>query len=95
MGVKQQMSFFINIKKKKEKIDNVEMVIKVIATKDKTLKKDIIYSANNQNAIDKDLQSLNEYHEKIENFFMGQEGIGLFFERLRGQYSDIIPPYKK
>ncbi len=78
-------------------IDDVKIIAKVIGTKDNKLKKDIIYSANNQNAIDKDLQSLNEFHEKIELFFLGKESeiFKLFFERLRGQYSNVTPSYKK
>ncbi len=78
-------------------VDDVKIVVKVIATRDNRLKKDIIYSANNQNAIDKDLQSLNEFHENIELFFMGKESktFRLFFERLRGQHSNVTPPYRK
>ncbi len=78
-------------------INDVEVVAKIVATKDNELKKKIIYAANNQNSIDKDLQSLNEFHEKIEIFFMGKEEslFCLFFERLRGQHSSITPPYRK
>ena len=57
----------------------------------------IIYAANNQNSIDKDLQSLNEFHEKIETYFLGKEekDFNLYFERLRGQHVNIVPPYSK
>ena len=57
----------------------------------------IIYAANNQNSIDKDLQSLNEFHEKIETYFLGKEekDLHLYFERLRGQHANIVPPYSK
>ena len=48
-------------------IDDIEIVAKVISTNDNILKKMIIYAANNQNSIDKDLQSLNEFHEKIDS----------------------------
>lgn len=57
----------------------------------------IIYAANNQNSIDKDLQSLNEFHRKIETYFTGKEesNFHLFFERLRGQHTNVTPPYSK
>ncbi|MEO0076033.1 MAG: AIPR family protein [candidate division WOR-3 bacterium] len=76
-------------------IDDVEIVTKVISTKDNSLKKMIIFSANNQNSIDKDLQSLNEFHEKIETYYQGREekGFHIYFERLRGQHSNVNPPY--
>ena len=78
-------------------IDDVEVVAKIISTNDNNLKKMIIYAANNQNSIDKDLQSLNEFHEKIETYFLGKEerAFHLHFERLRGQHSNIMPPYSK
>lgn len=83
--------------KKSNDIDSVEIVAKVISTKDNEIKKRIIYSANNQNSISKDLQSLNEFHEKIENYFLGKDSSNyhLYFERLRGQHSNVIPPYSK
>jgi len=78
-------------------IDNIDVVAKVISTSDNNLKKMIIYAANNQNSIDKDLQSLNEFHEKIETYFLGKEekNFHLYFERLRGQHANIVPPYSK
>lgn len=78
-------------------IDEVEVVAKIISTSDNNLKKMIIYAANNQNSIAKDLQSLNEFHEKIETYFLGKEeaNFHLCFERLRGQHSNVIPPYSK
>lgn len=78
-------------------IDDVEVVAKIISTNDNNLKKMIIYSANNQNSIDRDLQSLNEFHEKIETYFLGKEesNFHLHFERLRGQHSNVTPPYSK
>jgi hypothetical protein len=84
-------------KEQSEDINNVEVVAKVISTNDNNLKKSIIYAANNQNSIDKDLQSLNEFHQKIETYFSGkvENNFHLFFERLRGQYASIIPPYSK
>ena len=77
--------------------DEVEIVAKIISTNDNNLKKMIIYSANNQNSIDRDLQSLNEFHEKIETYFLGKEesNFHLHFERLRGQHSNVTPPYSK
>lgn len=83
--------------KKSNDIDSVEIVAKVISTKDNEIKKRIIYSANNQNSISKDLQSLNEIHEKIENYFLGKDSCNyhLYFERLRGQHSNVTPPYSK
>lgn len=76
-------------------IDDVEIVVKVISTKDNELKKKIIFAANNQNSIHKDLQSLNDFHEKIEQYFSGIEGLTLYFERLRGQHSQVNPPYSR
>jgi len=78
-------------------IDEIEVVAKIISTDDNDLKKMIIYAANNQNSIDRDLQSLNEFHEKIETYFLGKEekNFHLYFERLRGQHANIIPPYSK
>ena len=78
-------------------IDNIEVVAKIISTNDNALKKMIIYAANNQNSIDKDLQSLNEFHEKIETYFLGKEekDLHLYFERLRGQHANVVPPYSK
>ncbi len=78
-------------------IDNIEIVAKIISTNDNNLKKMIIYAANNQNSIIKDLQSLNDFHEKIETYFLGKEesSFHLFFERLRGQHSTVNPPYSK
>lgn len=84
-------------KEDKESLQNVEIVAKIISTNDNKLKKEIIYAANNQNSISKDLQSLNDFHQKIEIYFQGREekNYHLYFERLRGQYSNIIPPYSK
>lgn len=78
-------------------IDNIEVVAKVISTNDNNLKKMIIYAANNQNSIDKDLQSLNEFHEKIETYYLGKEEktFHIYFERLRGQHSNVNPPYSR
>jgi hypothetical protein len=78
-------------------IDEIEVVAKIISTNDNNLKKMIIYAANNQNSIDKDLQSLNEFHEKIETYFLGKDenNFHLYFERLRGQHSCVIPPYSR
>lgn len=78
-------------------IDNIEVVTKIISTNDNNLKKMIIYAANNQNSIDRDLQSLNEFHERIETYFLGKEekDFHLHFERLRGQHTNVVPPYSK
>jgi len=78
-------------------IDDVEIVAKIISTKDNDLKKMIIYAANNQNSIEKDLQLLSDFHEKIETCFSGKdEGLfHLYFERLRGQHTNVAPPYSK
>jgi len=78
-------------------IDDIEVVAKIISTNDNNLKKMIIYAANNQNSIDKDLQSLNEFHEKIETYFLGKEekDFHIYFERLRGQHSNVNPPYSR
>jgi len=84
-------------------LENVEVVAKIIATENKDLKEKIIFSANNQNAIDKDLQALNEFHKEIEKYYIAQEEIvldkqktvKLYYERMRGQYSDIEPYYAK
>lgn len=80
-----------------ENIDDIEVVAKIISTDNQDLKKKIIYAANNQNSIDKDLQSLNDFHEKVEQFYSGVENpsVKLYFERLRGQHSQISPPYSK
>lgn len=70
MAVKLQMNYIKYKESTNENIiDNIEVVAKIISTNDNALKKMIIYAANNQNSIDKDLQSLNEFHEKIENYF--------------------------
>jgi hypothetical protein len=82
-------------KENPKSFEDLEIVVKVIATEDNNLKKQIIFAANNQNAIDKDLQSLNEFHEEIEQFFQGNDDLKLFYERLRGQYANVTPPYKK
>lgn len=78
-------------------IDDIEIVAKVISTNDSNLKKMIIYAANNQNSIDKDLQSLNEFHEKIETYYLGKDekDFNIYFERLRGQHSNVNPPYSR
>lgn len=78
-------------------IDNIEIVAKVISTNDNNLKKMIIYAANNQNSIDKDLQSLNDFHEKIETYYLGKDErvFHIYFERLRGQHSNVNPPYSR
>ncbi|EDP73969.1 AIPR family protein [Hydrogenivirga sp. 128-5-R1-1] len=82
-------------KEKPQKADNIEIMVKLIATDDKSLKTDIIYSTNNQNPISKDLLSLNEFHKELEEYFIGKEDLDLYYERLRGQYTHINPPYKK
>lgn len=78
-------------------IDDIEIVAKVISTNDSNFKKMIIYAANNQNSIDKDLQSLNEFHEKIETYYLGKDekAFNIYFERLRGQHSNVNPPYSR
>ncbi len=79
----------------KDSIDELDVFVKVIATEDKDLKNKIIFATNNQNSIDKDLQALNEFHTKLEEYFQGIEKFDILYERLRGQYSKINPPYKK
>ncbi len=76
-------------------IDDIEVFVKVIATKNEQLKKEIIFATNNQNSIDKDLQALNDFHAKLEEYFQGIDSFQLYYERLRGQHSTISPPYKK
>lgn len=76
-------------------INDLDVFVKVIATENKDLKKEIIFATNNQNSIDKDLQALNEFHSKLEEYFKGNEKFELFYERLRGQHSKVNPPYKK
>jgi len=84
-------------------LKNVDVIAKIIATNNKDLKERIIFSANNQNAIDKDLQALNEFHKKIEECYIAtdeiilnpQKRVKLYYERLRGQYSDVEPYYTK
>ena len=75
-------------------LNELEIATKVISTEDKSLKKQIIFATNNQNAIDKDLETLNDFHEGLEEYFIGTELFDIYYERLRGQYSDIEPPYK-
>lgn len=94
-GCQTSHILFEKYKETPKEIDEIEIVAKIIATEDKFLKKEIIFAANNQNAIDKDLQSLNEFHEKIEQYFQGNDSIDLYYERLRGQYSKVSPPYRK
>ena len=88
---------FDKFKENAENIDNIDIVAKIIATKDNELKKKIVLAANNQNSIDQDLQALNSFHEHIENYFIGNSSFSqkLYFERLRGQYSDVVPPHSK
>lgn len=76
-------------------IDDIEIVAKIVSTNDNNLKKMIIHAANNQNSIDKDLQSLNDFHEKIETYYLGKDErfFHVYFERLRGQHSNVNPPY--
>jgi hypothetical protein len=78
-------------------IDDIEIVAKVISTNDNNLKKMIIHAANNQNSIDKDLHSLNDFHEKIETYYLGKDerAFHIYFERLRGQHSNVNPPYSR
>ncbi|MDD2412973.1 MAG: AIPR family protein [Bacteroidales bacterium] len=77
-----------------EEADKVEVIAKIISTTNPDLKKDIIYATNNQNAIDKDLETLNVFHTKLEEYFIGRDSFGIYFERLRGQYSEVSPQYK-
>uniref|UniRef100_A0A7V2ZMY8 AIPR protein n=1 Tax=Ignavibacterium album TaxID=591197 RepID=A0A7V2ZMY8_9BACT len=74
--------------------DKVEVISKIISTTNPDLKKNIIYATNNQNAIDKDLETLNEFHSKLEEYFIGRDFFEIKFERLRGQYSEIAPQYR-
>jgi hypothetical protein len=77
-------------------INKVEIIAKLIATKDNdALKEKIIFTTNNQNSISKDLQSLNSFLKDLEEFFNGYGIFEIYFERLRGQYSNVNPPYKK
>ncbi len=77
-----------------DEADKTEVIAKIISTTNPDLKKNIIYATNNQNAIDKDLETLNDFHSKLEEHFIGKDSFGIYFERLRGQYSEISPPYK-
>lgn len=79
---------------KPEEADKVEVMAKIISTTNPDLKKDIIYATNNQNSIDKDLETLNVFHSKLEEYFIGRDTLGIYFERLRGQYSEVTPQYK-
>jgi hypothetical protein len=78
-------------------IDGIEIVAKIISTNNNSLKKMIIHAANNQNSIDNDLQSLNDFHEKIEIYFLGKDesAFHIYFERLRGQHANVSPPYSR
>lgn len=96
-GCQTTNELFKKYKSESDDIDDVEIVAKIISTNDNNLKKMIIYAANNQNSIDKDLQSLNEFHEKIETYYIGKEELNfhLYFERLRGQHTNVMPPYSR
>ena len=79
-----------------DNIDDIKISAKIIATQDNNkLKEKIIFTTNNQNSISKDLQSLNDFLKDLEEFFIGNDNFEIYFERLRGQYSNINPPYKK
>ena len=96
-GCQTTNEIFKKYKDTSDSIEDIEVVAKVISTSNNNLKKMIIYAANNQNSIDKDLHSLNEFHEKIEIYFSGKDesNFKLYFERLRGQHSNVTPPYCK
>ena len=96
-GCQTTNMLFEKYKEDPNSLTDVEVVAKIMATNDTDLKKLITYAANNQNSIDKDLQSLNEFHEAIELYFSGKEEkhFHLYFERLRGQHAQVIPPYSK
>jgi len=83
-------------KRNPEKLKDVEVVAKIIATENVELKNKIIYASNNQNPMSDDLlNSLEEFHRELEEFFKGKDEFSLYYERLRGLYSDINPPYRK
>ncbi|MCT4190898.1 AIPR family protein [Elizabethkingia anophelis] len=93
-GCQTSHILFDYYKLNRENADGIEVISKIISTVNPQLKKDIIYATNNQNAIDKDLETLNDFHTKLEEYFIGRDTLGIYFERLRGQYSEVSPPYK-
>ena len=96
-GCQTTNELFKKYKDASDNIGDIEIVAKIISTNDNNLKKLITHAANNQNSIDKDLHSLNEFHEKIETYFSGKDenNYHLYFERLRGQHSNVTPSYSK
>ncbi|MGE0638031.1 MAG: AIPR family protein [Bacteroidia bacterium] len=93
-GCQTSHMLFEHYLKKPDDLKEIELTTKLIATEDKELKKQIIIATNNQNPIDKDLESLNDFHTQLEEYFVGNNSFDIFYERLRGQHSDIMPPYK-
>lgn len=93
-GCQTSHMLFEHYLKSPDDLNDIEITTKVIATSDKDLKKQIIFATNNQNPIDKDLESLNDFHSQLEEYFMGNNIFDIYYERLRGQHSDISPPYK-
>lgn len=93
-GCQTSHMMYEHYKTRPEDLNDIGVVVKFIATEDTDLKKKIILATNNQNAIDKDLENLNTFHNKLEELFLGMHNFEIFYERLRGQYSDVYPAYK-
>lgn len=73
-----------------EKIDDLIIPIRIIATKDENLKNDITRATNSQTAIKKDqLEALSTFQKKLEEYYKTYTNDdNLVYERRTGQYRD-------
>lgn len=77
-----------------EGIDELIILIRIIATKDENLKNDITRATNSQTAIKKDqLEALSTFQKKLEEYYKTyRDEDALVYERRTGQYRDSNIP---
>ena len=80
-----------------EKIDNLIIPVRVIATKDENIKNSITKATNSQTGIKPEqLEALSTFHKQLEEYYKTFAGEGaLVYERRTGQYRDSDIPKNK
>jgi len=74
-----------------EGIDNVLIPLKVIITKDETLRDEIIVTTNSQSSFtEEQLFAITQFQKKLEDYYLSQKEIdGIYYERRTNQYQNI------
>lgn len=73
-----------------DKIKEVKLLVKIIATEDEDFVKDIVKSTNNQNSVSlENLESLRQFHKELEKYYDAMVDVykfNLYYERRQNQF---------